>query len=190
MLVGPDGSCTSPLPGFANSLDQSMLCAEWKPYDPKSTTVSSRYFDGSSDWVSFDQTLGVRRNQLLAALGSPQADRDVVPCLLLVRGLSLSDWSADLLHCRCTTQSRSTCGSSGTASRATIPSWYASHSPRSLDVHCEASPLAAQNEDNWDVGDPHYQIYNSLYGFDVHRRPDTDDTGDYTFKWQPSAGLW
>ena len=85
VLVGPDGTCTSPLPGFANGLDQSMLCAEWKPYDPKSTTVSSRYFDGSSDWVSFDQTLGVRRNQLLAALGSPQADRDVAPCLLHVR---------------------------------------------------------------------------------------------------------
>ena len=50
VLVGPNGTCTSPLPGFANSLDRSMLCAEWKPYDPQSTTVSSRFFDGSSDW--------------------------------------------------------------------------------------------------------------------------------------------
>ena len=166
-----------------------MRCAEWKPYDPKSTTVSSRYFDGSSDWVSFDQTLGVRSQSVAgSALGSPQADRDAVPCLL--RGPSLADWSAELLHCRCMTQSRSTCGSSGTASRATTPSWYACHSTQSLDVDREASPLAAQNEDNWDVGDLHYQIYNSLYGFDVHRRPGTDDTGDYTFKWQPSAGLW
>ena len=111
-------------------------------------------------------------------------------CMFVQRGLSLSDWRADLLRCRCMTRSRSTCGSSGTASRATIPSWYASHSPRSLDVDREASPLAAQNEDNWDVGDLHYQIYNSLYGFDVHGRPGTDDTGDYTFNWQPSAGLW
>ena len=110
--------------------------------------------------------------------------------MFVQRGLSLSDWRADLLRCRCMTRSRSTCGSSGTASRATIPSWYASYSPRSLDVDREASPLAAQNEDNWDAGDLHYQIYNSLYGFDVCRRPGTDDTGDYTFKWQPSAGLW
>ena len=80
VLVGPDGTCTSPLPGFANSLDRSMLCAEWKPYDPKSTTVSSRYFDGSSDWVSFDQTLGVRRNQLLALLSAVPRPTGM-PCL-------------------------------------------------------------------------------------------------------------
>ena len=90
VLVGPDGTCTSLLPGFANSLDQSMLCAEWKPYDPQSTTVSSRYFDGSSDWVSFDQTLGVRRNQLLllAALGSAPAGRQ--RCRVLLAACSCS----------------------------------------------------------------------------------------------------
>ena len=133
------------------------------------------------------------RNQLLALLSAVPRPTGM-PCLacglFVQRGPSLADWSAELLHCRCMTQSRSTCGSSGTASRATTPSWYACHSTQSLDVDREASPLAAQNEDNWDVGDLHYQIYNSLYGFDVHRRPGTDDTGDYTFKWQPSAGLW
>ena len=47
------------------------------------------------------------------------------------------------------------------------------------------------NEDNWDVGDLHYQIYASTFGFDVHPRGgDSGDTGDFTFGWQPSTNEW
>ena len=47
------------------------------------------------------------------------------------------------------------------------------------------------NEDNWDVGDLHYQIYSSTFGFDVHPRGgDSGDTGDFTFGWQPSTNEW
>lgn len=48
------------------------------------------------------------------------------------------------------------------------------------------------NEDNWDVGDLHYQIYASVFGFDVHPRPGRSppDNGDYSFTWQPSSGFW
>lgn len=40
------------------------------------------------------------------------------------------------------------------------------------------------NEDHWDVGDLHYQIYNSEFGFDVN------GVGDQTFNWQPTALTW
>jgi hypothetical protein len=40
------------------------------------------------------------------------------------------------------------------------------------------------NEDNWDPGDLHYQIYRGKYGFDVN------GNGDYEFAWQPLSGSW
>jgi hypothetical protein len=40
------------------------------------------------------------------------------------------------------------------------------------------------NEDHYDEGDVHYQIYNGEYGFDVN------GAGDQTFTWQPSHGVW
>lgn len=40
------------------------------------------------------------------------------------------------------------------------------------------------NEDHWDRGDLHYQIYNSEFGFDVN------GAGDQTFTWQPQALEW
>lgn len=40
------------------------------------------------------------------------------------------------------------------------------------------------NEDHWDTGDLHYQIYNSQFGFDVN------GAGDQTFRWQPTPLVW
>ena len=40
------------------------------------------------------------------------------------------------------------------------------------------------NEDGWNRGDLHYQIYAGEYGFDVN------GVGDQTFKWQPKAKTW
>ena len=40
------------------------------------------------------------------------------------------------------------------------------------------------NEDHWDTGDLHYQIYNSEFGFDVN------GVGDQTFRWQPQSRVW
>jgi hypothetical protein len=106
---------------------------EWKAYDPQSTTVSSRYFDGSSDYVEFSSSVG-------------------------------------------------------TYDTVTIDVWV-----KWNDVKGN-HPI--MNEDNWNVGDLHYQICcgtNSKFGFDVHPRDPLaypDDTGDYTFGWQPSADIW
>ena len=38
--------------------------------------------------------------------------------------------------------------------------------------------------DGWTTGGLHYQIYGSLFGFDVYQ------AGDMTFSWQPEAGVW
>eukprot|EP01043_Picozoa_sp_COSAG02_P001714 COSAG02_NODE_36_length_48934_cov_144.851029_39_plen_581_part_00 len=38
------------------------------------------------------------------------------------------------------------------------------------------------NEDNWDEGDLHYQIYDGAFGFDIN------GNGDYHFQWQPGNG--
>jgi hypothetical protein len=101
---------------------------EWQQFDPRSTVVSSRHFDGSSDFVNFDQTIG-------------------------------------------------------TYDTVTIDSWIKWHNTQGNH------PI--MNEDNWDVGDLHYQIYSSQFGFDVHGRGgDSGDTGDYTFNWQPSIDAW
>eukprot|EP01052_Picozoa_sp_SAG31_P015482 SAG31_NODE_996_length_10492_cov_4.648802_6_plen_728_part_00 len=40
------------------------------------------------------------------------------------------------------------------------------------------------NDDDWSRGDVHYQIYASVYGFDVN------GNGDRSFDWQPTAGEW
>jgi len=40
------------------------------------------------------------------------------------------------------------------------------------------------NEDHWDPGALHYQIYNSEFGFDVN------GVGDQTFRWQPQITMW
>eukprot|EP01052_Picozoa_sp_SAG31_P042163 SAG31_NODE_6605_length_1954_cov_2.375741_2_plen_101_part_01 len=40
------------------------------------------------------------------------------------------------------------------------------------------------NDDDWSHGDVHYQIYDSVYGFDVN------GNGDRSFDWQPTAGEW
>jgi hypothetical protein len=101
---------------------------EWKQFDPRSTVVSSRFFDGSSDYITFDQPIG-------------------------------------------------------TFDTVTIDTWIKWHSTQGNH------PI--MNEDNWNVGDLHYQIYASQFGFDVHGRGgDSGDTGDYTFRWQPSAENW
>ena len=101
---------------------------EWKQFDPRSTVVSSRFFDGSSDYITFDQPIG-------------------------------------------------------TFDTVTIDTWIKWHSTQGNH------PI--MNEDNWNVGDLHYQIYASQFGFDVHGRGgDSGDTGDYTFRWQPTAENW
>ena len=45
------------------------------------------------------------------------------------------------------------------------------------------------NEDNWNSGDVHYQIYSSQFGFDVHPAS-AGQQGDFTFTWQPTANQW
>ena len=51
---------------------------------------------------------------------------------------------------------------------------------------CQRTPQInhpIMNEDNWDEGDLHYQIYNGEFGFDIN------GNGDYTWKWQPGQGV-
>eukprot|EP01051_Picozoa_sp_SAG22_P008683 SAG22_NODE_679_length_7944_cov_2.240408_2_plen_769_part_00 len=70
------------------------------------------------------------------------------------------------------------------------------HINRGLGVHCDltidtwvkfeviAGEHPIMNEDGWDLGDLHYQIYNGEFGFDVN------GNGDYTYKWQPQPQQW
>jgi hypothetical protein len=44
------------------------------------------------------------------------------------------------------------------------------------------------NEDHWDAGDLHFQIYNGVFGFDVNNG--VDDRGDNAFRWQPTVTTW
>ena len=61
----------------------------------------------------------------------------------------------------------------GTFDTVTIDTW--------IKWHSTTGNHPIMNEDNWAVGDLHYQIYNSEFGFDVHGRGgDSGDTNDYS----------
>ena len=53
-----------------------------------------------------------------------------------------------------------------------------------VKFHCTTGEHPVMNEDGWTQGDVHYQIYNSIFGFDIN------GNGDYAFQWQPEAMVW
>ena len=53
-----------------------------------------------------------------------------------------------------------------------------------VKFHCTTGEHPVMNEDGWTQGDVHYQIYNSIFGFDIN------GNGDYAFQWQPEPMVW
>lgn len=50
--------------------------------------------------------------------------------------------------------------------------------------HCVTGDHPIMNNDGWDTGDLHYQIYDSEFGFDIN------GNGDFTFSWLPPVDEW
>lgn len=64
----------------------------------------------------------------------------------------------------------------------TIDTWIKFYFDTPADGPSGNHPI--MNEDHWDRGDLHYQIYGGRYGYDVN------GAGDQTFQWQPTHGVW
>jgi len=64
----------------------------------------------------------------------------------------------------------------------------ATYSEIQIDVwakfHCNTGEHPIMNEDGWNTGDLHYQIYDSEFGFDIN------GNGDYKFMWKPPVDEW
>ena len=53
-----------------------------------------------------------------------------------------------------------------------------------VKFHCTTGEHPVMNENGWSPGDVHYQIYDSVFGFDIN------GNGDYAFQWQPEPMVW
>ena len=53
-----------------------------------------------------------------------------------------------------------------------------------VKFHCTTGEHPVMNENGWSTGDVHYQIYDSVFGFDIN------GNGDYAFQWQPEPMVW
>ena len=76
----------------------------------------------------------------------------------------------------------------GTDDHVQIPGGLGVHCDLTIDTWVKFETIEGDhpimNEDNWDFGDLHYQIYHGEFGFDVN------GNGDYTYTWQPSPQTW
>ena len=162
------------------------------------TQASARIFDGDND-LKFCLYLSLTKNYYsrlpdavccspnLLLLSSCAGDNDYV--LLPVRFSIVFDgllgcfgtvlrliWAYLGLFGPILTQDMDGGGPARTFDTLTVDVWI-----KWLDVTGE-HPI--MNEDHWDTGALHYQIYGGRYGFDVN------GAGDQTFIWQPQPLIW